>query len=399
MEGNVYAIFRDLAIILIAAKLCGILASKLRAPQVVGEIIAGLLIGPSLLGLVLESTFLVDMAEIGVVLLMFFAGLETNLQDLKKTGWKAFVIAVAGVTVPLAAGSVLYFLYYGMPPFGSDAFYTGIFVGVIMTATSVSITVATLMELGKLKESLGITIMGAAIIDDVIGIIVLTLVIGFKNPDVSPLKVLTNTVLFFGLALILGVGGYYLFKALDARYPHTRRIPIFGLVLCLLLAYIAEVYFGIADITGAYVAGIILCNIKDSEYIARKIDISSYMFFAPVFFASIGIKTSLQSLNPSLLIFSILFVLVALAGKIIGCGGVARLLGYRGKDTLKIGVGMMTRGEVALIVMQKGIDVGMIDPSYSTSVILLIVVSSIITPIILKVLYQEKTPVKMPVNK
>ncbi|MCI5509907.1 MAG: cation:proton antiporter [Eubacterium sp.] len=399
MEGNVYAIFRDLAIILIAAKLCGILASKLRAPQVVGEIIAGLLIGPSLLGLVSESTFLVDMAEIGVVLLMFFAGLETNLQDLKKTGWKAFVIAVAGVTVPLAAGSVLYFLYYGMPPFGSDAFYTGIFVGVIMTATSVSITVATLMELGKLKESLGITIMGAAIIDDVIGIIVLTLVIGFKNPDVSPLKVLTNTVLFFGLALILGVGGYYLFKALDARYPHTRRIPIFGLVLCLLLAYIAEVYFGIADITGAYVAGIILCNIKDSEYIARKIDISSYMFFAPVFFASIGIKTSLQSLNPSLLIFSILFVLVALAGKIIGCGGVARLLGYRGKDTLKIGVGMMTRGEVALIVMQKGIDVGMIDPSYSTSVILLIVVSSIITPIILKVLYQEKTPVKMPVNK
>ncbi|MGN0321692.1 MAG: cation:proton antiporter [Oliverpabstia sp.] len=394
MEGNVYAIFRDLAIILIAAKLCGILASKLRAPQVVGEIIAGLLIGPSLLGLVSESTFLVDMAEIGVVLLMFFAGLETNLQDLKKTGWKAFVIAVAGVTVPLIGGSVLYFLFYGMPPIGSDAFYTGIFVGVIMTATSVSITVATLLELGKLKESLGITIMGAAIIDDVIGIIVLTLVIGFKNPDVSPLKVLTNTVLFFGLALILGVGGYYLFKALDARYPHTRRIPIFGLVLCLLLAYIAEVYFGIADITGAYVAGIILCNIKDSEYIARKIDISSYMFFAPVFFASIGIKTSLQSLNPSLLIFSILFVVVALAGKIIGCGGVARLLGYRGKDTLKIGVGMMTRGEVALIVMQKGIDVGMIDPSYSTSVILLIVVSSIITPIILKVLYQEKTPVK-----
>ena len=398
MEGNVYAIFRDLAIILIAAKLCGILASKLRAPQVVGEIIAGLLIGPSLLGLVSESTFLVDMAEIGVVLLMFFAGLETNLQDLKKTGWKAFVIAVAGVSVPLLSGSVLYFLYYGIPPFGSDAFYTVIFVGVIMTATSVSITVATLMELGKLKESLGITIMGAAIIDDVIGIIVLTLVIGFKNPDVSPLKVLTNTVLFFGLALILGVGGYYLFKALDARYPHTRRIPIFGLVLCLGLAYIAEVYFGIADITGAYVAGIILCNIKDSEYIARKIDISSYMFFAPVFFASIGIKTSLQSLNPSLLIFSILFVVVALAGKIIGCGGVARLLGYRGKDTLKIGVGMMTRGEVALIVMQKGIDVGMIDPSYSTSVILLIVVSSIITPIILKVLYQEKTPVKMPVN-
>lgn len=392
MEGNVYAIFRDLAIIIVAAKLFGILAGKLKAPQVVGEIIAGLVIGPSILGLVEESVFLVDMAEIGVVLLMFFAGLETNLKDLMKTGWKALIIAVAGVFVPLVGGSILYFLYYGMPPFGSDEFYTGVFIGVIMTATSVSITVATLQELGKLKDSLGTTIMGAAIIDDVIGIIVLTLVIGFKNPEVSPLNVVVNTGLFFLVAIIVGVGGYRLFKVLDDRYPHTRRIPIFGLVLCLALAYVAETYFGIADITGAYVAGIILCNIKDSEYIARKIDISSYMFFAPVFFASIGIKTSLQSVNPSLLIFSLLFVAVALIGKIIGCGGVARILGFRGTDTLKIGVGMMTRGEVALIVMQKGIDVGMIAPSYSTAVILLIVISSIITPIILKLLYAEKVP-------
>lgn len=392
MDGNVYSIFRDLAIIMVAAKLCGIVAGKLKAPQVVGEIIAGLLIGPSLLGLVGESTFLVDMAEIGVVLLMFFAGLETNLKDLMKTGWKALMIAVAGVTVPLIGGALLYFLYYGMAPLGSDKFYTGVFIGVIMTATSVSITVATLQELGKLKESLGTTIMGAAIIDDVIGIIVLTLVIGFKNPEVSPMKVVANTGLFFFFAVILGVGGYHVFKFLDDRYPHTRRIPIFGLVLCLALAYVAETYFGIADITGAYVAGIILCNIKDSEYIAKKIDISSYMFFAPVFFASIGIKTSLQSMNPSLLLFSALFVVVALAGKIIGCGGIARLLGFRGHNTLKIGVGMMTRGEVALIVMQKGIDVGMIDPSYSTSVILLIVVSSIVTPILLKMLYaKDKT--------
>ncbi|MBS6194994.1 MAG: cation:proton antiporter [Clostridiales bacterium] len=390
MEGNVYSIFRDLAIIIVAAKICGILAAKLRAPQVVGEIIAGLLIGPSLFGLVESSVFLLDMAEIGVVLLMFFAGLETNLKDLKKTGVKALMIAIAGVFVPLIGGAVLYFLYYGAAPFGSDRFYTGVFIGVIMTATSVSITVATLQELGKLKDSLGTTILSAAIIDDVIGIIVLTLVIGFKNPEVSPMKVVTNTGLFFLFAIIFGVGGYHLFKWMDEKYPHTRRIPIFGLVLCLALAYTAETYFGIADITGAYVAGIILCNIQDSEYIARKIDISSYMFFAPVFFASIGIKTSLQSMNTSLLIFSLLFVAVALLGKIIGCGAVARLMGIKGKDTLKVGVGMMTRGEVALIVMQKGIDVGMIDPMYSTSVILLIVISSIITPVVLKILYAEK---------
>ncbi len=391
---SVYMIFRDLAIIIVAAKLCGILAAKLRAPQVVGEIIAGLLIGPSVLGFVGESDFLVEMAEIGVVLLMFFAGLETNLKDLKKTGIKSLLIAVFGVAVPLAGGAVLYFLYYGMPPVGSDQFYTGIFTGVIMTATSVSITVATLQELGKLKDPLGTTIMGAAIIDDVIGIVVLTLVIGFKNPEVSALDVLKNTGLFFVLAVLLGVGGYTVFKWLDDKFPHTRRIPIFGLVLCLSLAYIAETYFGIADITGAYVAGIILCNIKDSESIARKIDISSYMFFAPVFFASIGIKTSLKAVNPSLLIFSVLFVIVALIGKIIGCGAIARVMGIRGYDVLKVGVGMMTRGEVALIVMQKGIDVGMIDPNYSTPVILLIITSSIVTPIILKLLYAKDAPVK-----
>ena len=390
MEGNIYFILRDLAIIIVAAKICGIVAAKLKAPQVVGEIVAGLLIGPSVLGWVNESSFLLQMAEIGVVLLMFFAGLETNLKDLMKTGVKAFMIAIVGVLVPMVGGAILYFLYYGMSPIGSEKFFEGIFIGVIMTATSVSITVATLQELGKLKETLGTTILSAAIIDDVIGIIVLTLVIGFKNPEVSPVKVITNTGLFFLLAAVAGVGGYHLFRFLDEKYPHTRRIPILGLVLCLSLAYVAETYFGIADITGAYVAGIILCNIKDSEYIARKIDISSYMFFAPVFFASIGIKTSLQSMNGSFLIFSILFVLVALVGKIIGCGGIARVMGIKGKDALKVGVGMMTRGEVALIVMQKGVDMGMIDPKYSTSVIMLIVVSSVITPIALKMLYNSK---------
>jgi Kef-type K+ transport system membrane component KefB len=156
------------------------------------------------------------------------------------------------------------------------------------------------------------------------------------------------------------------------------------------MAYIAETYFGIADITGAYVAGIILCSIKDSEYIARKVDVSSYMLFAPVFFASIGLKTSLEDLSPSLLLFCLLFVIVALLAKIIGCGLMSRILGFNGKDSLKIGVGMMTRGEVALIVSQKGLSVGMVQSRYFSAVILLIMVSSIVTPILLKLLYGKK---------
>ena len=182
---------------------------------------------------------------------------------------------------------------------------------------------------------------------------------------------------------------YRVFKWLDNLYPHTRRIPIFGFVLAFAMAYVAEKYFGIADITGAYVAGIILCSIDDSEYIARKVDISSYMLFGPLFFASIGLKTNIEQVTPSLLIFCILFVIVGLVTKIIGCGAMSRLLGFKGSDALKIGVGMMTRGEVALIVAQKGLQVGMIESKYFTAVILLILVSSITTPIMLKLLYSK----------
>ena len=384
-----YSIFRDLAIIVIFAKFFGIVARKFKAPQVVGEIIAGLLIGPSILGLVEQTEFLTHMAEIGVVLLMFSAGLETNLKDLMKTGPIAFLIACAGVFVPLAGGTLLYMGLYGVAPWGSEEFYKAVFVGVIMTATSVSITVQALKELGKLKGKVGTTILSAAIIDDVIGIIVLTFVIGFKNPDTDPMGVVISTFLFFLAAVGVGFILYLIFQKLDARYPHTRRIPILGLALCFAFAYGAEKWFGIADITGAYVAGIILCSIQDSQYIDEKIDINSYMLFGPVFFASIGLKTSIDNVDAGIIIFSIGFVLVALVTKIIGCGLMAKICRFNVKDSLKVGVGMMTRGEVALIVSQKGLSVGLLTPVYFTAVILLIIVSSISTPIILKLLYSK----------
>lgn len=384
-----YSVFKDLAIIIVLAKFCGIVARKCKAPQVVGEIIAGLLIGPSILGWVSQSDFLLQMAEIGVVLLMFSAGLETDLKELMKTGPVALLIACAGVLIPLIGGTLLYMGFYGTAPWGSDNFYKAVFTGVIMTATSVSITVQSLKEMGKLKGKVGTTILSAAIIDDVIGIIVLTFVIGFKTPDSNPGMVVLNTVLFFLFAIVVGFISYKIFKWVDNRYPHTRRIPIAGLAFCLAMAYIAEKYFGIADITGAYVAGIILCSIRDSEYIAQKMDINSYMMFGPVFFASIGLKTNLDNVSPEILLFSIAFVIVALVTKVVGCGLVGRLCRFNWPDSLKIGVGMMTRGEVALIVAQKGLSVGLLTSVYFTSVILLIIISSVATPIILKVLYAK----------
>lgn len=388
-----YEVLKDLAIILFFAKVFGILARKCRAPQVVGQILAGLLIGPCVLGWVGQTDFIAQMAEIGVIILMFAVGLETDLKELIKTGPVAFLIACAGVFIPMILGALLYMGFYGVSPWGTEEFYKAVFIGTIMTATSVSITVASLQELGKIKTKVGTTIVSAAIIDDVIGIIVLTFVIGFKTPDSHPGTVILKTLIFFVIAVIGGFLVYKIFFALDHRYPHTRRIPIVSLAFCFGLSYLAEKYFGIADITGAYIAGIVLCNLSDNEYIESKIDVSSYMIFGPIFFTSIGLKTSFDDMNPKLFAFCICFVIVALLGKIIGCGLASKLCKYSFSDSLKIGVGMMTRGEVALIVAQKGLAAGLLTADYFTAVILLILVSSISTPIILKLLYSKEKSV------
>ena len=386
-----YHVLLELAIIVITAKLFGLIARKLHAPMVVGQIIAGLVLGPSILNLVsiTSGDFLSQMAEIGVIMLMFSAGLQTDIRELLKTGPVALAIACAGVFIPLACGTLLYMAFYGMGEVGSTEFFKAVFTGVIMTATSVSITVETLKELGKIKSKVGTTILSAAIIDDVIGIMVLTFVIGFQDPATKPLSVVVNSFLFCAFAFVVGCACYFVFKKIDQKYPHTRRIPIMGLALCFLMAYLAEEWFGVADITGAYVAGIILCSIQDSDYIAEKMDINSYMLFGPLFFASIGLKTSIEGLDVALLLFSAAFVVVAMASKVIGCGLASKVLKFSWRDSLKIGLGMMTRGEVALIITNKGLNLGIIDSSYFTAVILLIIVSSISVPILLKFLYHK----------
>lgn len=385
-----YQFFLNLAIILVAAKLFGLASRKLHLPQVVGVLIAGVVIGPNVLGLVSESDFLVKMAELGVILLMFTAGLETDINELRRTGPAALCIASMGVLVPLAGGYLLYSLFYGFSPVGSQKFYEAVFTGVIITATSVSITVETLREMGRLKGKVGTIILGAAIIDDVLGIVLLTFVMGFKDPQSSPFQVIFNTVAFFAIS---GIGGMLinrLFRWFDQKYGHKRRIPIYGFALCLFWAYIAEEYFGIADITGAYVAGIILCNIRSTEYIVQKIDINSYMLFSPIFFTSVGIKTRFSGITPEVLGFAICFVAVALIAKFIGCGLAAKMFNMSNKEAMRVGAGMMARGEVALIIAQKGLNSGMLDTHLFTAVIFLVIISSVVTPIILKLLYKNQ---------
>ena len=393
-----YLIFKDLAIIILYAEVCGLLARAVKAPQVVGQIIAGLLIGPSVLGLVEESQWLSYMAEIGVMLIMFSAGLTTDLKELISSGLTSLAIACAGVFVPLIGGFLLFSYYYfgGIPPIGSEDFFKALFIGTIMTATSVGITVQVLKEMNKLKTKVGQIIISAAIIDDVIGIVVLTFVMTLSGTNSDPSaentasigQVCLKVILFFVFVIVLGLLFYNLFKVLDTKYEHHRRMPILGLALAMLMAYCAEHFFGIADITGAYAAGIILCSLKDSNYFTEKMDVSSYMFFGPIFFFSIGLKTDFGSIDSSIIMFSVFFVIVALLTKIIACGAVAKLAKFNMRDSLKVGIGMMTRGEVALIVSSKGLSCGLVDQKYFTSVILLIIVSSIATPILLKILFK-----------
>ena len=392
-----YSIFRNLAIIILTAKFFGLVARKCKAPQVVGEIIAGLLIGPCVLNLVHISDTISVFAEIGVVLLMFSTGLGTNLKELIKAGPIATLIACVGVAVPLAGGTLLYSIFYGFAAVGSTEFYKALFIGTIMTATSVSITVAALQEMGHLKSFLGTTIVSAAVIDDVIGIVVLTCVLGAGSGTGTGLgKVLFNTVLFFATAIGVGLIAHFAMKWLDKRNPHTQRITIVSMAFCFAMAYVAEEYFGIADITGAYIAGIVFCSMDDASDGERRVDISNYVLFAPVFFASIGLKTDISGLTPQILLFSVCFVIVALITKVIGCGLAAKICRFSWADSLKVGVGMMTRGEVALIVAQKGLDIGVVDPVYFTAVILLIVVSSVATPLVLKVLFTKAPPTPHP---
>ncbi len=401
-------ILLSVGIIVIAAKFLGVNAKKIGIPMVAGEIVAGLLLRfiPwfSGYGTVLPpgaceqdiifneaNQFISYMAEIGVILIMFSAGLGTNLRSLIKSGVKSTVIAAMGVVVPLVMGTIMALCFWGFDGFGTPGFYKAMFIGTILTATSVSISVATLKELGKIKSDVGQTIISAAIIDDVFGIIVLTIVIGVSTGSGGYIEILLKTIAFFIVAIIAGYLIFKLFKWYDRRHPHSRRIPIYALGVALIYAFAAEKFFGIADITGSYIAGVIFCSLSDAEYMEKKIDINSYMFFSPIFFASIGLKTDLSGMNMSLLWFAIAFVIVGCISKIIGCSGISKILGYNWKESQQIGLGMMVRGEVALIVAQKGLSVGMVDAKYFAPVILLIIVSSMLVPILMKKAFSENT--------
>ncbi len=404
---NDYSYLLQIAIILLATKLLGLVTKRISLPQVVGALAAGVILGPMVLDVVERNSLIEQLAELGVIVLMFGAGLETDLNELKKAGVASFIIALFGVIVPLVGG---YFLanYFNTEQEEGMAtlMWQNIFIGVVLTATSVSITVETLKELGALNSRAGNAILGAAVIDDILGIIALTVVTslgGVKGEGETEknfgtllagdgiASVAINIVAFFIVAIVAAVLYHYFFKKWRASSRHNlRRHNIVTFAFCLLLAFISEVCFGVADITGAFIAGLAVSGITKGEYITARFNTLSYMLLSPVFFANIGLAMTIDGLTGKLIVFMVLLMVVAVVTKIVGCGVGAKLMRYDMKESLQIGIGMVSRGEVALIVANKGASMGLMSDKFMTPLVIMVVFTTIITPILLKFVFPKK---------
>lgn len=437
-EIDTISLLLPLALILLLSKLLQMGCKKIKMPQVVGMLLAGIIIAfvDKIPGLNLlddsARAGIKFLAEIGVVLIMFSAGLGTNLNSIKSSGVSAIVVTSLGVIVPMGLGFLVAGLFNG---FGGtitledgltvSKTWSNLFYGVILTATSVSVTVATLKEMHRLNGKAGTIIISAAILDDIIGVIVLSVVLSLSGAGSSGentlgslmclndvVAVFLNVLFFFIFTIAIGVGIHYLFKYLNKKKPHTRRLPIFGLAFCFFMAFASEKFFGVADITGAYFAGLALAGIghhinpirdvladDTSDYIERKSDVLSYMIFSPIFFANVGINADFSGLKATMIGFGCCYILAGLLGKVLGCGIGAKITGNHLKDSIRIGIGMMARAEVALICANKGIDAGLVDSGMSTFIVIMIIVSSFVTPLILKLTYKNENPVKEDYNE
>ncbi len=384
-----YKYLLDIALILLSTKLLGLVTRRFNLPQVVGALLAGVILGPSVLNILHETNFITRMAELGVIVLMFTAGLESDIIKLKSTGKHSFIIALLGVIIPLVGGTIVAYIFNDGSLTTVSELLQNVFIGTILTATSVSITVETLKELGKISEKSANVILGAAVIDDVLGILVLTLVSSLADSSINIWIVIIKILGFLAFSLVIGYLLYVFFDKWISKYDiDKRRFVIGAFVICLLLSFLAEEFFGVADITGAFIAGVILSKNKETSYIANRFDIISYMLLSPIFFASIGINMTIPKMSISVVVMTIVLIIVAILTKIIGCGIGAKLCGYSNCEVIQIGIGMISRGEVALIVANKGMKLGIMNSYFLPSIIIMVIITTIITPILLKRAYK-----------
>lgn len=405
-----------LVIIIITAKAAGALSVRYGQPAVFGEILIGLLLGPTVVDLLHWWPFagstaamegsIKDFSEIGVILLMFVAGLETDLNEMKRVGRVAFWAAAGGVVLPMLGGTSV------ARAFGFS-WRESIFIGTVLTATSVSISAQTLMELKQLKSKEGTTILGAAVIDDVMGIIVLSFVIAFSaigssnstadmalpalishsffndGKAVEILLVILLMVLFFVVSIWIG------WKYFDALLERASRIPASQALLAatvsiaLLYAFFAQYLGQVAAITGSYIAGVLFARTRFKQKIDEGIHPLTYSILVPVFFISIGLEANGRALagDSSKLLLMGAILVVAILGKVVGCFIPALLCGFNWRESLRVGVGMISRGEVGLIVAGVGLASGVIDQEIFSIMIIMVLVTTMVTPLLLRLVF------------
>jgi Kef-type K+ transport system membrane component KefB len=395
-----------LAIIIAAAKIAGALAARIHQPAVFGEILAGVILGPTMLDVLgwplfaggtaagdgaTLLPFVRDLAGIGVLLLMFVAGLETDLEQMRHVGKVAFWSAFGGVVLPLAAGAAT------AAAFGLPIFWQGLFIGTILTATSVSISAQTLMELGALRSAEGTTILAAAVIDDVMGIIVLSVVVALAGATAAGtvdrlalVLVLVRLVVFFAAAVLAA-------RFLPPILRLARDLPVsqalLGTVLVIAFAYgwAAEYIGGVAAITGTYLAGVLIAQTEFKAQVDAGVHPLTYSMFVPVFFISIGLQANGRALG-SQVGFTVALIGVAIVAKAVGCGVFARLWGFDARASVRVGIGMISRGEVGLIVAGYGLANGLIGGEVFSAAVLVVLATTMITPPLLRLVFTAREP-------
>jgi Kef-type K+ transport system membrane component KefB len=382
-----------------AAKAAGALACRLRQPSVFGEVFIGLVLGPTILDILAWPVFapppgtvgaplldvITDLAQVGVLLLLFVAGLETDLVMMRHVGKVAFWSAFGGVILPLICGAAT------AVAFGLPLYWEAIFVGAILTATSVSISAQTLLEIGALRTREGSTILGAAVIDDVMGIIVLSLVVALARAASDGVDwtvvgmVLVRAAAYFGLAI---AARRFLGPALRwaASLAVSQATLSAAVVIMFAYAWAAEYVGGIASITGAYLAGVLIAQTDYKKSIGGGIHPLTYSIFVPLFFISIGLQANARELGPRAA-FTIALVAVAIVAKAVGCAGFARVFGLSTKESLRVGVGMIPRGEVELIVAGYGLASGIIGPEIFSAAVVMVLATTMVAPPLMRLVF------------
>lgn len=382
-----YKYLLDIGLILVVVKIFTMITQKIKMPKVLGGLIAGIVLGPAMLNIVQNSTIIEVLSKFGIILIMFLAGMETSIKKFIANSNKYVIIAVIGVIVPLLLGAICSLIYV-------QDLKTNLFFGAVITATSVSITVETLIEMKKIKSSVGLAILGAGVVDDIIGIVFLTIIMNSGNLQITTFTIMIlKILLFFVMAIILGLLLFKVFEKIEEKDKKTEQMPTYSIAFALILAYIAE-RLGVSGIIGAYIAGLVIGNTEKGRKIRGKIDLVVHMIFSPIFFASVGLNLTTLSFSKPVWLFIILFTVVTVVSKIIGNGLGAKICGYPKEKAIQIGIGMATRGEVALIIADEAKKINLINEEVFSIVIITVMLVTLITPVLLHYSFKKNNPIE-----